>query len=145
MVTQGYAISVSNLEYSLQSLNDSNIQYSGVKTYDGYGQVTVAVDVPLLKDETFTQNGVYSLSPETHTYVALAWWGDSKQGYTGSSTLVGDYIWFHTDDFFAPEIGNSVYNGQIVDGQSIPNFEDAITTISGKEISSDFNVSVRAG
>lgn len=145
MVTQGYAIGVSNLAYSLQSLNDSNIQYSGVKNYDGYGQVTVNVDIPLLKDETFTENGVYSLSPESHTYVALAWWGDSKEAYTGSSTLVGDYIWFHTDNFYDPEIGDSVYNGQIIDGQTIPNFEDAISTIIGKEISSEFNVSFLTG
>ena len=115
--------------------------YTETNLYQGYDEVTVAVDVPLLKDETFTQNGVYSLSPETHTYVALAWWGDSKQAYTGSSTLVGDYIWFHTDDFYDPEIGDSVYNGQIVDGQTIPNFEDAISTIRSKTITSEFQVS----
>lgn len=115
---------------------NENGTYEAGSGYTGLGQVIVNV-TPTLKNETFTQNGVYTVN---NSYVALKWWGNSKQGYTGSSTLVGDWIWFNSNNFFSPQVGDHIYNGKDVNGEIIPNFEDVISTIRDKEITSQFSV-----
>lgn len=89
--------------------------------YTGLG--TVTVDPILLKDKAITQNGVYNISSENHSYTGL-------KVFQEIQGLIGNCYWYKGEDVFDIQVGDSFYNGQIVNGEVIPNFNDPIDTVA---------------
>ena len=92
------------------------------------------VTQPLLKNETFTQNGTYTVAPESHTYTGLTLWDYAIENYTGDIPLAGNSIWPREENLFNIQVGSKIYNGQLVKEEHRPNFNEQIGTVNSVQM-----------
>ena len=129
---------------------DKTITENGVYTasvgYDGLGEVTVNVpgSASLQEVKYITTNGIHEADKQEVILAKGMFLNDEeKSHYTGSEPLIGDYIWFQTNDITNLKINDPVYNGKIENDNIIPNFEQALGIINNKQsfksISVDFD------
>ena len=129
---------------------DKTITENGVYTasvgYDGLGEVTVNVpgSASLQEVKYITTNGIHEADKQEVILAKGMFLNDEeKYHYTGSEPLIGDYIWFQTDNITNLKINDPVYNGKIENDSIIPNFEQALGIITNKQsfknISVDFD------
>ena len=94
--------------------------------------------------KTITSNGEYEADTDDKICFGLQWWGNSKSGYTGDQTIIGDYIWFDKADLFQIEVGDIGYNGKYQDEtltNTIPDFTKPFGVVSTKQILKDIGFS----
>ena len=110
-----------------------NGTYEASSGYTGFGTVNVDVE-PKLSSPTFTSNGTYVAGEETVRHYGLSWWGSSKEYYTGDKPIIGDYIWFETDDPNSIVSGDTAYNGKLVDNEVVPDFNEPLGEVSWQQL-----------
>lgn len=129
---------------------DKTITVNGTYTagagYDGLGEVTVNVpgSANLQEVKYITTNGIHEADKQEVILAKGMYLNDNEKSYyTGSEPLIGDYLWFQTDDITTLKINDPVYNGKTENDIIIPNFEQALGIITNKRsfknISVDFD------
>lgn len=101
-------------------------------TFRSYADKIAAISgggSPVLKNETFNENGVYTVSSENIRGFGFYLDSSNKETYTGSTPLVGDYVWIK-GDIWDNQVGNSVYNNIVSPNGNVPNFDQPIMTIT---------------